>query len=272
MSWLKYIPDPSNQFRRVYVEPLPDNQLKVSWQLKRNHPLKQPIKFQVEYNENYSDPEFWETGAEVINKTDVVLIRPQRSGRINRLGIRVKAIDKNELIVYSFVVPAFGLLTERQWCYILSIIRRHTVYPRNAPYNIGYLLKRRWFGTPCSCRNDITKEIVDTYCEICYGTGIAGGYWKAWEGRLIDVSTKNIITRRDPHLTRGVVDAQVISGVIPAIIPVDVGDVWVNISTDTFYYVRMIRNRAEINGIPVEQLLELGPAEFTDPIYRFPLS
>ncbi len=229
MNYCKYIPDPDNIFRRIYIDIITDVSLKVSWILKDRKRLKKPIRFIVEYNQNYNDPFLWEQAAEVIDEYSAEINRPTPTGKINRLGIRVRAIDADSLEYVSFVVPGFGKLSERQWNYISTLIRRYSLVPRNSIFTPGILLKRRWYGPRCRCVSDYTREISDSYCTICYGTGIAGGYWKAWEGRLIDLTPRQMITRRDPHLTRGVTDAQVVAGILPAVIPVDTGDADIHI-------------------------------------------
>lgn len=264
--------EPGNVFRRVFVDDIVINHYKVRWELQPRFHKKPPLIFTVQFNQNFNDPDLWLDVVTVVDEYSAEFDAPLITGRIIRSGIRIKLVDSENNEYYSFPIPGFGKLTERQWNYIRTITRRYSLIPRNNVFLRGALLKRKWFGPDCQCRHDFTREITDTYCKVCYGTGKAGGYWKAWEGRLIDISPKMMITKRDPHMTRGVVDAQVVSAILPSVVPVDTEDVWVNYDNNIRYFVRLVRNRAEINGIPVLQQLELGPAEFTQVIYEYPVT
>lgn len=271
-NFIRYPVNGSSVFRYLRPSLLIEGKLVVSWNLDPSFRDPLPYTFSLEYNENYNDPDTWTpTGITVTNQLYAEWTGFTLTGKVVRGGIRV-ILTTPQGVYESYPVSFLNNLPPRQWHWMRTILRRHTIHARNILAYPGYLYKRKWFGPECPCRDGISREITDTYCEQCYGTGFVGGYWKAWEGRLIDISPRIQIPRRDPHLVRGPTDPQISSALYPAVVPADVEDVWIRKDIDLRYYIRMIRNRAEIAGIPIVQLLEIGPAEFTNVIYRMPVS
>ena len=247
--------------------------LTVFWEFKPTAPVVEPFTCQVEYNHQFNDPDSWvDIGNPVTNQLYAQAITEPLTGKIIKAGIRVRLTDAANRTYTSFSVPITGAIPTRQWLIYKTLYRRHNLHARSLSALPGILLKRKTFGAECHCRDPYTQELTDTYCTDCYGTGFIGGYWKAWEGRLIDISPRVEITRRDPQLVRGVVDSQLVSAMIFSPVPVATEDVWIRLDNDIRYNIRQVRNRAEIAGVPLSQLIEMGPFEFSSAIYAFPVT
>jgi hypothetical protein len=61
--------------------------------------------------------------------------------------------------------------------YAQSLIYQYKVYPENINNNKLALLKKRRFGTLCSCYDDIRGKSNTSNCHLCYNTKYAGGYY-----------------------------------------------------------------------------------------------
>lgn len=259
-------------FRRIIPHYNFDGGLTVFWEFKPTANIKEPFTCQIEINPEYNDPQAWTAiGDPVVNQLYAEATLPPLTGKLIKTGVRIHITDANNLDTYSFVQTIMGNLSYRQWNYVKVIQRRYNLHARNLIAFPGVLLKRKLFGPDCRCRDPITREITDTYCTLCYGTGIAGGYWKAWNGRLIDLSPRVEVTRRDPHLLRGPTDAQLVTAMLVSPVPVTTEDVWVRTDVDLRYNIRQVRNRAEIVHYAAAVLLEMGPFEFSSVIYEFPI-
>lgn len=64
----------------------------------------------------------------------------------------------------------------------LELIRKKNVYLKTQTGLPAFLFKKKTFGQYCpSCFDMIKQRVSKTNCEVCFGTGFAGGYWKPIE-------------------------------------------------------------------------------------------
>jgi hypothetical protein len=64
----------------------------------------------------------------------------------------------------------------------LELIRKKNVYLRTQTGLPVFLFKKKTFGQYCpNCWDKIKQRVSKTNCEVCFGTGYAGGYWKPIE-------------------------------------------------------------------------------------------
>lgn len=61
----------------------------------------------------------------------------------------------------------------------LELIRKKNVYLKTQTGLPVFLFRKKTFGQYCpACFDLIKQRISKTNCEVCFGTGFAGGYWK----------------------------------------------------------------------------------------------
>jgi hypothetical protein len=64
----------------------------------------------------------------------------------------------------------------------LELIRKKNVYLRTQTGLPAFLYKKKTFGQYCpNCFDTIKQRVSKTNCEVCFGSGFAGGYWKPIE-------------------------------------------------------------------------------------------
>lgn len=258
-------------FHRVLVDTASSERTRVFWELRPDFADPLPYTFTVEYNPDYNNEQSWQHFAgPVVNQVAVDGPPIRLTGKTLRYGLRVLLTTPVGSYA-SHVVDNRGNMTERQWLHYRAAVRRLSLIPANVNALQGVLLKRKWFGPYCECVDQETNEITDTSCRTCYGTGIVGGYWKAGELRLSDISVTVEMPRRDPGQARPPTDPQMVTAMLVGIPPVQPDDVWVRLDSNRRYYVRAVRHRSEVGGIPLNSHLEMGLADYGDVIYSFPI-
>lgn len=268
-NFVKVSDDPV--FKQVVVDTAPQDFVRIFWEHQPDFSDPLPYTYLVEVNEDYNLDSSWRQFAgPVVNQLGVEGPRIPFTGKVLRHGFRVRLTTPRGEYT-SHVVSAQGIMTPRQWLFYKAITRRLTLAANNAVALKGVLLKRRWHGPRCACSDIETDEILDIACEQCFGTGIVGGYWVAFDGRLIDISPIVETVRRDPEQLRPPTDPQIVTGVMVGLPIINADDVWVRRDTKKRYYIRSVRVRSEIGGVPVYSLVEMGPADYGDIIYKFPI-
>ena len=174
--------------------------------------------------------------------------------------------------VYSPPVMLYGGLSDRQRVLARGIIRRVLLSPRHLQHFACILLKRKYSGTVCSCRDSITEEVLKPDCTECYGTGFVGGYYQEGsEKTLIVNSPLNSIETFDKSVKIGSVTPAKMAARFSGLPPVRYNDVFVHPVTNRRFYVVSSKVAAEIHGFPLIQELELQLADYKDVIYKFSL-
>jgi len=88
------------------------------------------------------------------------------------------------------------------------------------------LLKRRHFGTRCTCYEPISRTVLRSRCPVCYGTSWVGGYFNPVQilGRIVHGATSEIQSDLSPQGKDDISSAQIQVMDFPK---VDEGDVLV---------------------------------------------
>lgn len=259
-------------FKKIIVDFDVSKNVTIYWELHDhfNDPL--PYVYDVFYNPDYSDPVAWRHFAgPVTNQVAITGPRLPKQGKILKDGFQIRLTTPKGTYT-SITVMGTGKMSTRQWLLAKAAARRLTLIPQNLNTLQGILLKRKWYGPRCVCADEETDEITDITCQVCYGTGIVGGYWVAGQHQLIGVSTYGESLKRDASGGAPMVEPQLINAVKISIPPVNVDDVWVRLDTNDRLYVRSVHHLAELGGVPILSQMEMGPADYDDIIYKFPLN
>ena len=165
---------------------------------------------------------------------------------------------------------ANGLLSRKDWRYARDIIRREYLQQKYDGTE-GQLLVRKKFGRACTrCLDWDTREVTDSDCLLCYGTGILGGYYPAVNYTITTAANWNRkIIDGDPP--RGTASDIVKSGRAVHYPAIDTRDVWVRSNNGERYIVDSYTVIAQIRSVPliVQPVIKLAP--MTDIVYSIPL-
>jgi len=187
--------------------------------------------------------------------------------------IRLVLPDEPNCPVYkSMPTRANGQLDSRNWLKARDIIRREYLQQRKVIGGTkGFFLKSKKFGRACPiCLDWDTKEVRNSDCAICYGTGFVGGYYPAIEFWITTEANWNrkIVSGQPPSGTSSNIKKAGRCVLYPVI---DTRDVWVRADNDERYIFDGYTVIAEIASVPliVQARINLAPA--TDIVYSVPL-
>lgn len=182
-------------------------------------------------------------------------------------------LSTGECVVYkSMPVGTFGRLTKSDWLKARDIARREHLQQRQIEGTQGFLLKRKKFGVRCpQCTDWDTKEITNSDCGNCYGTGLVGGYYAGVEFwmTLNNNWSRRLKTFEPP---RGTHDAgNWGTGRCVFYPPIDTKDIWVRADNDTRYIIDNYVPVAQFRGLPIVVVAQIRLAPASDVIYNVPI-
>ena len=159
-----------------------------------------------------------------------------------------------------------------QWRMAREIVRQETKRMRKgaAPGVRGLLFKRRNHGEKCTaCTALHTNKVEKVDCDICYGTGVVGGYYPGIE---VWVDQKPERTVRKLTTEEGMIADVVSSWRVLAWPRFEANDFWVDASQDLRYLIQpQIATVGHIAGVAIVQQVDVKLEERKGPIYRVPV-
>ena len=182
---------------------------------------------------------------------------------------RVKLVDGDGDIYYSQAVDVSSYWTRYDWTLAREIVRKETMLLRKRTGSKGWLLKRRMFGDPCpDCVEPGTGKILNANCPDCYGTGIVGGYYPAFE-YWVSFNPNARLSRLDPNVGLMVQIIETVRGLAYPV--VETNDMWVMAHTNRRYLVMEdIAGIAKHRGIDLVLNLRLKEMPQSHPAYKVP--
>ena len=172
---------------------------------------------------------------------------------------RVRCQTRDGLEVESLPKQALGSMSKENYLRCKEIIRMWYKSPGGMH---GFLLKRKEWGPVCTtCTDYDIEEVINGSCQICYGTGIVGGYYP---GIDLWVESKPIAPRNRMLNPQGTGEQNPIVRTLECVsYPwISAGDIWVSGKANERYVIRQISHVAEIEGIPL--FLGLGAHRLPD--------
>lgn len=132
----------------------------------------------------------------------------------------------------------------------------------------GYLWKRRHYGDVCTCVDHDTLLPGNPRHNLCYGTGIIGGYFNAVPYNVMPRTPSR--KRRIRSTDAGPDERQALIGRGLLCPRLDKGDVWCNSNTDEHYIVQEV-SELLLAGVPIlYDQIELRLVASTDVVYTLP--
>lgn len=190
---------------------------------------------------------------------------------------RVRMIfpSQPDVVYTSFPEEASGTLSKKDWLIAREIIRKELLQQTKIDGTQGFLLKRKKFGVACSnpdCLEWDTREITDSNCPICYGTGLVGGYYPGIPHYLTFTPGVKSPRRIDAGKPPRGVSSDILDDARSILYPnIDTRDVWVNAGSDERYVVDGYDCIADIKTFELVGTLHLKLAPATDVVYSVPI-
>lgn len=245
--------------------------IRVSWEIKDLPGSELPVNFAVLKTENFGKEPF-------------IQLTPPGYDSWTFLDTKTKYSGKQKIITYivkiftatttheSAPVYLFAGLQPKKRLLAKAILRRVELSQRHIQNWHGYLLKRKWTGNPCSCVDPDTKQVLDSDCPLCFGTGFEAGYWRAAIKRnILTSSPVSALPLYDINQIAGNVAPAVMRAQIAGLPPINQYDAWVSPTANYRFYITNIQVAAEMEGLPLVYNVELRLAERSDILYSFPV-
>ncbi len=269
------IPRVSNwPFRRLTVDGhysrIARNVFAVQWVLDRTFIEPGPWTFTLLRFHNPTETE--SVGLEVATAQDAYLLE-DRSADPGSFGVNlsygVRLQDGNGVIYESQRVTTQSYWGKRDWLLAREIVRKDTLLLQKKVGVRGWLLKRRITGDPCPRCVGPDGAITDPQCPVCYGTGVVGGYYPAYEYWVCMSASKRLVRLTSD---KGLIAANTESAWGHAYPTVDPQDIWVNYHTGDRYRVQSeVAETVRHRGIPLRIEMSLNLQPNSSSIYNVPL-
>lgn len=259
-----------NVFSELRVMPLIRGGTRVAWELHPHFADPGPYTFQLQFGRTGNPlADDW------VNVGPAVTDTYYADDGIQRIyGMQLRCFYRVSL------TTAYGEYTSKPYNLASAFDYAETQYIRNLMYqeqlrlkfkagNDGYLLKRRVFGQKCSCVDAMTDETRVNSCELCYDTGITGGYFEPYPCVYAEFTTRS--TREHVTDTATTNDGPVCSCLMINEPQVNSYDVWVDKEADTRWCVHTIQSKVEVRSVPIILTTELRMFPFSHVIYKLPI-
>lgn len=263
-------------FSNLEVDYSVEGYARVSWKIKCPIHDSYPYLFQLLFSRvGTSNAHDWVAVGPPTIPDGPFLIDPQK--RLHGMGqnvfYRVKLITGDGKVYLSKPVTAYGKINLEKLFIYREMLRKEAMTLKRFSGIAGILLRVRRYGPICSnCVDPTLREVSNSQCEICYGTGILGGYAPPVYGVFIDTSFEPTVEHVEHESMTGMQDeAAILPGRMAALYPVQTRDVWINDAADKRYYIFQVKPTATYQGMPISYALELRLANRKDIIYKFPI-
>jgi len=261
-------------FKRVEVWNMARGGSTICWDLSQNYFPKGPLHFYVDFGRAGTDE--WI----VLNPDNPVIddccfVDPcQRTWEmLSDHYYRIRMIQPSvpgAPVVKSQPTLGSGRLSKKDWLVAREIIRKEALQDKRDAVT-GFLLKRKKYGVACPhCLDWDTKEVTDSDCQYCFGTGILGGYYPGviFHVGLDDNWNRKLQIGPPPQGTHSEIDKKARVALYPMI---ETRDVWVRADNDERYVIDSWTCIASYRGLQLiaNAVLKLAPA--TDIVYSVPI-
>lgn len=244
-----------------------DPQVRVTWALNRGFVAPGPYSFRLERLYGPTDtPTVLAVGGDGHWMTDNNPRRPQLGGEYY---YRVVLIDDEGTEWESQVAPSESYWGARDWRIARAIVRAENLVMRKRSGTYGWLVKRRYWGSPCpTCLDPITGQVDNPNCGTCYGTAFEEGYHQpipCWV--VVEQLQRQSVLAETGHEKKNLAGLRML-----AYPPPEPGDIWVQAHTDRRYRIAgQLQPVAIHRGIPLVMQVSVEELPTSDAIYEIPV-
>jgi len=179
----------------------------------------------------------------------------RRYNMVSDIWYRVRAVLKDpdaiedDIIYTSVPTQLMGALTDRAYLVGKTIVKAFYTKLKKGGGQQGFLLKRKIWGTRCpTCTDFDVETIINGSCQVCYGTGIIGGFYEGIEFWIMPTTVMN--RARKPSEI-GTTDDYSITAECVAYPWIDAYDIWVDAKTDERFLIKSINHVKELERKPI---------------------
>jgi hypothetical protein len=268
-------------FKRVWVNnKYVGGVVRVYWELERAFVDPGPYSFQLQYS--HSGTPRGDDWVNIGSTTSNFYADDNKSPNGQRMYGKTPTVHYRVILTTSIgyyvspVANVLGIWNKQEWLMTREIIRQEQLNHKLFSSVRGYLLKARRYGPTCTeSKTEHTKEIINSQCEICYGTGFVSGYYPPTEYYgLLNPGSPNRESRSlgAEGGSVGTTKNVVISGRFLAVLPMIQADAWVDADSDERYYIHSVKEAAQWKSVPIIYTVELRLAPFSDVLYKVPIN
>ena len=276
---IEKLPTKTFTFKRVYVTVTPNGTTLVEWRLDRCFLfLGDILRFYVETAPSGGEWTRLNPGDPIVNQCVYVeTAKVAGSYNTNSCGAmgngwfyRVVAND-GVRDYHSMPEALYGVWNRHDWRIARDVVRKEYLALRKFTGTLGYLLKRREYGVPCTeecCRDWDTGLVKVSTCPLCFGTGFLRGYYDAipyWVDFSSAESSKDVV---QPFGTMAPEVRAVRCVAYPLL---DEYDVWVDADKNLRYVVRKLKDAVALRSKPMVYTGEFHALPHGRPEYQIPL-
>lgn len=259
------------QFKRVDVWHMVSGGTTICWEMVDTVRWPSPLHFYVDFGQPATDEWTALSATPVVDDCCTVDTCQRTWAMFATYYYRVRCILPDGTVLKSQPTPANGRLDRKDWLIAREIVRKEHLQQRKVDGTSGFLLVRKKFGVACTaCQEWDTREVTDSNCAICYGTGIVGGYYP---GVLQYMTLGGKWQRRITNATppRGTNSDITEAGRCVLYPRIDTYDVWVRADSDQRYIIDSYEVAAQMKGLPLVAIAQLRLAPASDVVYSVPL-
>lgn len=259
-------------FRRLFVDHMIDGISRVWWQLDPALAVTSPLTFQLQAGyAGLPDATDWvDVGAPVEDAwyADDDQVRLRGKTLVNHYRVKLTTPTATYM---SNPVGVYGIMPEEDWLLAREIVRKEILRSKRVGRE-GVLLKRIRYGARCTrCRDPLTKEVTDSRCPLCRGTGFLIGYHPPARMQCWDVSPETLNEQRNGTTPVGQSRDTRVNARVLGFPDLALEDVWVDGHSDQRWYVNVIEHISLMRGVPIIMNVTMDLAPYTDAIYRVPI-
>lgn len=115
------------------------------------------------------------------------------------------------------------------------------------------ILKRMWYGEPCTVCRTSTGQIARAHCSTCSGTGIIKGYWSP----VYTYARRTVAPVEARVASQGLVETHRVMAIMPYFPEVEVGDLMIFLRDQKRYAIEQVRT-TEVHAVTVHQECEIS--------------
>jgi len=261
-----------NVFKQIVVYHMTRGPSQLAWELSPSFYAVGPYKFFVDLGQPATDVWIALNEEPIVDDCFFQDICQRTWDQLIEHYYRIRLLLPDGTVLKSQPTQANGGLDRKDWLRARDIVRREHLQQRKVDGTQGLLLKRKKFGEQCpTCLEHDTREVTDSDCSICLGTGIVGGYYPAVEFwfTMTPGMRRRIKVASPPRGTNADMKED---GARCVLYPqIDTRDVWIAAGTDERYIIDSYSVIADIRGLPLIASAELRLAPATDIVYSIPL-
>ena len=247
-------------FKEVKVFLLADNSRAVSWRYASGIEMPYDASLSVEYSRAGGT---WQTLAEGLPVCYCYIDkRITNRNKYNNDFYRIR-LDGDAQTYYSQPQQA-GISLSYPYSSQASNLVRLSQLQMSRTGRTGYLMKKIVFGQKCPvCKQFQDDAPVNEHCPCCLGTGINGGYYRAFPMNILETGQ----SRMQGVQQHGAVQTAVLQAKCTAWPLIELGDVWVDDNNNQRYYIQGADIASKYKHVPLIYNLKMHLLQLSDVLH-----